>query len=82
MATQATILLIAAKRGDRISRNLARHDYETNLEAEQIVENDAGAHARSTLAPCALRHRHQRADRPGERQLRSTGALVLVSAPR
>ena len=37
-AMQGAILLIAAKREDQISSELARHDYETNLEAEQIVK--------------------------------------------
>lgn len=37
-ALQGAILLIAAKREDQISSDLARHDYETNLEADQIVK--------------------------------------------
>ena len=37
-AMQGAILLIAAKREDQISSELARHDYETNLEAERIVK--------------------------------------------
>ena len=37
-AMQGAILLIAAKREDQISSELARHDYETNLEAERIIE--------------------------------------------
>lgn len=37
-ALQGAILLIAAKREDQISSELARHDYETNLEADQIVK--------------------------------------------
>lgn len=36
-AMQGAILLIAAKREDQISSELAMHDYETNLEAERIV---------------------------------------------
>lgn len=32
-AMQGAILLIAAKREDQISSELARHDYETNVEA-------------------------------------------------
>jgi uncharacterized membrane protein len=35
---QGAILLIAAKREDQISSELARHDYETNLEADRIVK--------------------------------------------
>jgi uncharacterized membrane protein len=37
-AMQGAILLIAAKREDQISSELARHDYETNVEADQIVK--------------------------------------------
>jgi uncharacterized membrane protein len=37
-AMQGAILLIAAKREDQISNDLARHDYETNLEADLIVK--------------------------------------------
>ena len=38
-AMQGAILLIASKREDQISSELARHDYETNLEADQIVKS-------------------------------------------
>ena len=37
-AMQGAILLIAAKREDQISSELARHDYETNVEADLIVK--------------------------------------------
>jgi uncharacterized membrane protein len=37
-ALQGAILLIAAKREDQISSELAQHDYQTNLEADQIVK--------------------------------------------
>ena len=37
-AMQGAILLIAAKRADQISSELATHDYETNVEADQIVK--------------------------------------------
>lgn len=37
-ALQGAILLIAAKRADQISSELAMHDYETNVEADQIVK--------------------------------------------
>lgn len=37
-AMQGAILLIAAKREDQISSELARHDFETNLQAEQMIE--------------------------------------------
>jgi uncharacterized membrane protein len=37
-ALQGAILLIAAKRQDQISSELAVHDYETNRETDQIVK--------------------------------------------
>ena len=37
-ALQGAILLIAAKREDQISSELAAHDYETNCEADEIVK--------------------------------------------
>jgi len=37
-ALQGAILLIAAKREEQISSDLARHDYETNVEADRIVK--------------------------------------------
>jgi uncharacterized membrane protein len=37
-ALQGAILLIAAKREDQISSELARHDYETNIETDRIVQ--------------------------------------------
>ena len=37
-AMQGAILLIAAKRADQISSELAMHDYETNVEADDIVK--------------------------------------------
>lgn len=37
-AMQGAILLIAAKREDQISSELAKHDYETNVEADRIVK--------------------------------------------
>ena len=37
-AMQGAILLIASKREDQISSELARHDYETNIEADRIVK--------------------------------------------
>lgn len=37
-AMQGAILLIAAKRADQISSELAMHDYETNVEADGIVK--------------------------------------------
>ena len=38
-AMQGAILLIAAKRSDQISADLAQHDYETNVEADAIVKD-------------------------------------------
>jgi uncharacterized membrane protein len=38
-AMQGAILLIAAKREDQISSELAMHDYETNQEADEIVKS-------------------------------------------
>ena len=38
-AMQGAILLIAAKRQDQISSELAHHDYETNVEADTIVKS-------------------------------------------
>ena len=37
-AMQGAILLIAAKRQDQISSELAVHDYETNLEADEFIK--------------------------------------------
>src|SRR3954453_5673431 len=37
-AMQGAILLIAARRSDSIASELAMHDYQTNLEADQIVK--------------------------------------------
>lgn len=37
-AMQGAILLIAAKRSDQISSELAMHDYQTNLESDEIVK--------------------------------------------
>jgi uncharacterized membrane protein len=37
-ALQGAILLIAARRSDQISAELAAHDYQTNLEADQLIK--------------------------------------------
>jgi uncharacterized membrane protein len=37
-ALQGAILLIAAKRQDQIASQLAMHDYETNIEADEIIK--------------------------------------------
>lgn len=36
-ALQGAVLLIAAKRADQIASELARHDYECNQRAEQLI---------------------------------------------
>jgi uncharacterized membrane protein len=38
-ALQGAILLIAARRQDQISSALAHHDYETNIEADEIIKS-------------------------------------------
>jgi uncharacterized membrane protein len=37
-AMQGAILLIAAKRSDQISAELALHDYQTNLDADKVIK--------------------------------------------
>ena len=37
-AMQGAILLIAARRSDQISAELANHDYQTNLEAAEMIK--------------------------------------------
>src|SRR5947209_14818194 len=37
-ALQGAILLIAAKRSDQISAELAQHDYETDVEAKEMIQ--------------------------------------------
>ena len=41
-AMQGAILLIAAKRADQITSELAAHDYQTNVEADEIVKSIHG----------------------------------------
>jgi uncharacterized membrane protein len=38
-ALQGAILLIAAKRSDQIASELARHDYDTDQKAEELIEH-------------------------------------------
>lgn len=38
-ALQGAILLIASKRADQISSELATHDYNTNVEADRVVKD-------------------------------------------
>src|SRR5262245_5486993 len=37
-ALQGAILLIAAKRSDQVSAELAMHDYQTNVEADRVIK--------------------------------------------
>jgi uncharacterized membrane protein len=37
-ALQGAILLIAARRSDQISAELAVHDYQTNVEADEVIK--------------------------------------------
>lgn len=37
-ALQGAILLIAAKRSDQVSSELAEHDYQTDQESEHVIE--------------------------------------------
>jgi hypothetical protein len=52
---QGAILLIAARRSDQISAELALHDYHTNVEAAAMIETIAGLteeiHRRVTQNP-------------------------------
>jgi uncharacterized membrane protein len=41
-AMQGAILLIAAKRSDQISAELAQHDFETDRKAEELIETLSG----------------------------------------
>jgi uncharacterized membrane protein len=55
-AMQGAILLIAAKRSDQISAELAQHDYDTDVKAEERVEALGEAIAK-------LHHEHQQLTR-------------------
>lgn len=55
-AMQGAILLIAARRSDQISAELAQHDYRTNLDAAEMI--------RAIQATTAEIHRHVVADEP------------------
>lgn len=55
-AMQGAILLIAAKREDQISSELARHDYETNVDADRMIHE---IHALTSEI-----HTHVLGDRP------------------
>lgn len=54
-ALQGAILLIAARRADQVSSELAVHDFETNLEADEIVKSihrlTTEIHQRVVLSP-------------------------------
>jgi uncharacterized membrane protein len=49
-AMQGAILLIAAKRADQISAELAAHDYATNVESDQLIKEVRA------LVRCIQRH--------------------------
>ena len=53
-ALQGAILLIAAKRSDQISSELARHDYHADLKAERLVEKLSAQFAQMTAQHEAL----------------------------
>jgi len=53
-ALQGAILLIAAKRSDQISSELARHDYHADLKAEKLVEKLSAQFAQMTAQHEAL----------------------------
>jgi uncharacterized membrane protein len=55
-ALQGAILLIAAKRSDQIASELAKHDYETDSKAEQLVEV-----LREELRGLCTQHEHAQA---------------------
>ena len=38
-AMQGAVLLIAAKRADQISAELAAHDYATNVESDELIKD-------------------------------------------
>lgn len=56
-ALQGAILLIAARRSDQISAELATHDYQTNLEAIEIIRSiqamTTELHAATATTPTA-----------------------------
>ena len=55
-AMQGAILLIAAKRSDQISAELAQHDYDTDCRAEELIEALCESLARAaTRAPAPAR---------------------------
>jgi uncharacterized membrane protein len=56
-AMQGAILLIAAKRSDQISSELAQHDYETDCQAEELLttlRNDFGELSRQHVVQSRL----------------------------
>ena len=70
-ALQGAILLIAAKRADQISAELAAHDYATNLESDQLIK-EVRAIVRSV-------HRHVGAPRIADGDL--AGATTAAGDP-
>ncbi|HEY6797107.1 MAG TPA: DUF1003 domain-containing protein [Kineosporiaceae bacterium] len=55
-ALQGAILLIAAKRSDQIAAELAHHDYETDVQAKQMIEQLSGNFAAMAGRYEALQH--------------------------
>ncbi len=57
-ALQGAILLIAAKRSDQISSELARHDYETDVASRTLLEGQAAeiGELRTLLAELRAEH--------------------------
>ncbi|MCW2575452.1 MAG: hypothetical protein JWR66_1482 [Modestobacter sp.] len=78
-AMQGAILLIAARRADQISSELAAHDYATDIDSEELINEvralvrcihrQVGAQdpADDDFGPGTLRTRLYRSDSPGAR---------------
>jgi uncharacterized membrane protein len=66
-AMQGAILLIAAKRSDQISAELAEHDYNTDVEAKAIIESLA-----ESFAAMAAQHEDLHRQVAAMRELLST----------
>jgi len=60
-AMQGAILLIAARRADQISSELAMHDYQTNVEADAIIKSVHQLASEIHTKICAV-------DGPGDQQ--------------
>jgi len=69
-AMQGAILLIAAKRSDQISSELAQHDYETDCQSEELLST-----LQTDFAELAKQHAVQ------NQQLAEALALLRALAP-